>query len=66
MLQKYICIDFFVQTKFIIFVYKNFCKNNMPQGMPFFYFNLGSVHIKSELQIKAREIVEIKMESSLL
>ena len=41
-------------------------KKNMPQSMPFFYFNLGSVHIKSELKIKAREIVEIKMESSLL
>ena len=27
--------------------------------------NLGSVHIKSKSKIKAREIVEIKIESSL-
>ena len=28
-------------------------------------FDLGSVHIKSELKIKAREMVEIEIESSL-
>ncbi len=39
-------------------------QKNMETGTQFIW-DLGSVHIKSESKIKAREMVEIKIESSL-